>query len=85
MCSVDSFCTIYLLLVTVVFEDRVLDNWVTDASIKNQRLISSIPLPTVWGVFPVKMKNAFEPVKRDNSMNTYSRISTVPRGSERSE
>ena len=23
------------------------------------------------GVFPVKMKNAFLPVKRDNSMNTY--------------
>ena len=26
------------------------------------------------GVFLVKMKNAFEPVKRDNSVNTYSRI-----------
>ena len=37
------------------------------------------------GVFLVKMKHAFEPVKRDNSVNTYSRISTVPRGSERSE
>ena len=37
------------------------------------------------GVFLVKMKNAFVPVKRDNSVNTYSRISTVPRGSERSE
>ena len=30
-------------------------------------------------------KNAFIPVKRDNSVNTYSRISTVPRGSEQSE
>ena len=30
-------------------------------------------------------KNAFPPVKRDNSVNTYSRISTVPQGSERSE
>ena len=37
------------------------------------------------GVFLVKMKHAFEPVKRDNSVNTYSRISTVPRGSEQSE
>ena len=37
------------------------------------------------GVFLVSAKNAFVPVKRDNSMNTYSRISTVPRGSERSE
>ena len=38
-----------------------------------------------WGVFLVKTKNAFVPVERDNSVNTYSRISTVPRGSERSE
>ena len=30
------------------------------------------------GVFLVMTKNAFEPVKRDNSVNTYSRISTVP-------
>ena len=37
------------------------------------------------GVFLVCAKNAFVPVKRDNSMNTFSRISTVPRGSERSE
>ena len=37
------------------------------------------------GVFLVMTKNAFVPVKRDNSVNTYSRISTVPRGSERSE
>ena len=37
------------------------------------------------GVFLVKMKNAYEPVKCDNSGNTYSRISTVPRGSERSK
>ena len=37
------------------------------------------------GVFLVKMKHVFEPVKRDNSMNTYTRISTVPPGSERSE
>ena len=29
------------------------------------------------GVFLVKTKNAFLPVKRDNSVNTYSRISTV--------
>ena len=37
------------------------------------------------GVFLVSAKNAFVAVKRDNSVNTYSRISTVPRGSERSE
>ena len=37
------------------------------------------------GVFLVKMKNAYEPVKCDNSGNTYSRISTVPRGSEQSK
>ena len=36
-------------------------------------------------VFPVKMKNAFVLVKRENSVKTYLRISTVPRGSERSE
>ena len=28
------------------------------------------------GVFPVNAKNAFLPVKRDNSVNTYSRISS---------
>ena len=37
------------------------------------------------GVFLVSTKNAFVPVKRNNSVNTYSKISTVPRGSERSE
>ena len=37
------------------------------------------------GVFLVKTNNAFVPVKRDNSVNTYSRFSTVPQGSERSE
>ena len=37
------------------------------------------------GVFPVKMKNAFLPVKCDNSVNRYSRISTVPQESEQSE
>ena len=37
------------------------------------------------GVFLVSAKNAFVPVERDNSVNTYSRFSTVPRGSERSE
>jgi len=36
-------------------------------------------------VFLVSAKNAFVPLKRDNSVNTCSRISTVPRGSERSE
>ena len=36
-------------------------------------------------MFLVKTKNVFVPVKRDNSVNTYSRISTVPQGSERSE
>ena len=40
---------------------------------------------SIKGVFLVTTKNAFVPVKRDNSVNTYSRISTVPRGSERSE
>ena len=34
------------------------------------------------GVFLVSAKNAFVPVKCDNSVNTYSRISPVPRGSE---
>ena len=48
------------------------------------------PFPREWvfkkkGVFLVKMKNAFVSVKRDNSVNTYSRILTVPRGSEQSE
>ena len=37
------------------------------------------------GVFLVSAKNAFVPVKHNNSMNTYSSISTVPRGSEQSE
>ena len=37
------------------------------------------------GVFLVKMKNAFIPFERIYSMNKYSRISTVPRGSEGSE
>ena len=40
---------------------------------------------TYKGVFLVKVKDAFVPVRRVDSMNTYSRISTVPRGSERSE
>ena len=35
------------------------------------------------GVFLVKMKNAFVPVKRVYSVNTHSRISTVSQGSER--
>ena len=42
-------------------------------------------LLTTKGVFLVNAKNAFVPVKRDNSVNTYLRISTVPRGSEQSE
>ena len=37
------------------------------------------------GVFLVSAKNAFVPLERNHSVNTYSRISTVPRGSERSE
>ena len=37
------------------------------------------------GVFLVKTKNVFVPVKRVYSVNTYSRISTVSRGSEGSE
>ena len=37
------------------------------------------------GVFLVSAKNAFVPVKCDNSVNTHSRISTVPLGSEQSE
>ena len=37
------------------------------------------------GVFLVTAKNAFVPVKSDHSVNTYSRIVTVPRGSEQSE
>ena len=34
------------------------------------------------GVFLVSAQNAFVPVERDNSVNTYSRISTVPQGNE---
>ena len=30
------------------------------------------------GVFLVSTKNAFVPMKRDNSVNTYSKISTAP-------
>ena len=37
------------------------------------------------GVFLMSAENAFVPVKRDNSVNTYSRNLTVPRGSERGE
>ena len=37
------------------------------------------------GVLLVKMKNVFVPVKRVHSVNTYSWISTIPQGSERSE
>ena len=33
----------------------------------------------MMGVFLVKMNNAFVPVKRDHSVNIYSRISTAPR------
>ena len=46
---------------------------------------SWLALSDTLGVFLLKMKNAFVPVKRDHSVNTYSRISTVPWGSERSE
>ena len=42
---------------------------------KNVRVIAR----SSKGVFLVKMKNAFVPVKRNHSVNTYSRISTVPR------
>ena len=34
------------------------------------------------GVFLVTMQNAFVPVERIYSVNTFSRISTVPRGTE---
>ena len=37
------------------------------------------------GAFLVSAKNAFVPVKRVYSMNTFSRISTIPQGSEQSE
>ena len=37
------------------------------------------------GVFLVSAKNAFLPVKRDHSVSTYSRTSTVSQGSEQSE
>ena len=47
------------------------------AAVQRQELVAKIT--------QVSAKNAFVPVKRDNSVNTYSRISTVPRGSERSE
>ena len=47
--------------------------------------LNGIMVNSTQGVFLVKIKNAFVTVKRVYSMNTYSRISTVPRGSERSE
>ena len=37
------------------------------------------------GAFLVKMKNAFVPTEGVYSVNTYLRISSVPRGSEQSE
>ena len=37
------------------------------------------------GVFLVKMKNVFAPIKRVFRLNTYSRFLTVPWGSEQSE
>ena len=43
-----------------------------------------VSLLTNLGVFLVSAKNAFPPVKRDNSVNTYLRISTVPQVSEQS-
>ena len=39
----------------------------------------------IQGVFLVKMKNAFVPVKRDDGVNKYSRISTALRRSEQNE
>ena len=46
--------------------------------------IGEILLKEREGVFLVKMKNAFVPVKRVYySVNTHSRISTVSQGSER--
>ena len=56
-----------------------------DVYSKPTHACSLFPTVTTSGVFLVKTKNAFAPVKRDNSVNTYSRISTVPCGSERSE
>ena len=41
-------------------------------------LLTSARSDTSKGVFLVKMKKAFEPVKRDYSVNIYSRFSTVP-------
>ena len=43
-----------------------------------------LSLQTSQGVFLVTAKTAFLPVKRNHSANTYSLISTVLRGSERS-
>ena len=45
---------------------------------KNVRVIAR----SSKGVFLVKMKNAFVPVKRDNIVYIYSRISSAQRGSE---
>ena len=42
-------------------------------------------LSTTKGVFLVTTANAMLPVDRDHSVNTYSGISTIPRGSERNE
>ena len=50
-------------------------------SMRADKTMAKLPM----GVFLVKTKNAFVPVKRDHSVNTYLRISTVPRGSEQNE
>ena len=72
-----------LKLVTMTGPDRLAS--ATSAAKKEMRDREMKEMNYIKGVFLVSAKNAFVPVKRDNSMNTYSRISTLPRGSERSE
>ena len=42
-------------------------------------------LNSTWGVFLLTTQNAFDPIERIYSVNTYSRVSTVSWGSEQSE
>ena len=68
------------LLFSVHFSQRL----VAFNSINHRAAVSNL-FSLSLGVFLVTNENAFPPVKRNNSVNTYSRISTVPRGNERSE
>ena len=51
---------------------------------KNFR-VGAVVVRLMLSVFLVKLKNAFDPIVRVYTVNTYSRISTVLQGRERSE